>query len=178
MLKSAILITTAIASILSIISTTDVRANAKKINHYSIIDIASPFNNRSNFYLTAKKTKSGENNIPKSDMDGIYQSISQHYQERNKKLDRSGINFKNVSSVTAFFVVDSLKLISFLNGEASIESKVKEESYSYTPFTKKDREMAYKRSELTDRIIMEKINLKKIRGKWLVTQSKVISVSR
>jgi hypothetical protein len=164
MLKSAILLTTAIGSILSISSI----ANAAGKSNNLITQPNSVHHFSSNLIAKGKKAQIDRQDPAISrDLPGISQAISKHYKEWNEKLAPSGNAW---SGACSFIEIKSLKLTSLSELEAEVEVKTESQSYSLLGLNVKPRQWVYKKYEDSlNQKQTRKISLKKYDGKWKVS---------
>jgi hypothetical protein len=160
MLKSAIIVTTAIASILSISSI----ANAAiKSNHIIKINSAHHFTSK----LIAKGNKARLNrqdSNPSNQLTGIKQAISEYYKDRNNKE----MPLPSEPGGCFFTEVKSLKLVSFSGTDAEVKAEVHKQGYSRERISNKSLEWGYKKTIVSVKGVSS-IMLKKTDGKWKVT---------
>jgi hypothetical protein len=153
MLKSVLIATTAIVSLLT---TTSISIAKDR----SIPQSSRPHSDRQQ--PLPASTKQPKLAIPQSDLQGIYQSISDYYRAKNKAL----ISKPAKSGSTSFFDVKSLTLISFSKIAAEVLTEVEQKHYTLTNTSIK---------KLDARVTPpEKIGFKfeKVNGKWQMKANK------
>jgi hypothetical protein len=165
MLKSAILVTTAIASILSI---ANIANAAGKSNHSIKINSAHHFTNK--LIAKGKKTQIDRQDPAISrELPGISQAISQYYKEENERLAPS---VRAWSGACRFLEVKSLTIVDISDKKAEVRADVNVTFYSLLGMYTKPRQWAYEKSKLnTNRSSESTITLKKDDGKWKVTNN-------
>jgi hypothetical protein len=161
MLKSAILVGNAIASILSISSI----ANAAGKSNHIITKHNSVYHFNSNLIAKGKKAQiDRQNSNPSNELTGIKQAISEYYKDRNNKE----MPLPSEPGGCFFVEVKSLKLVSFSGNDAEVKGEVHKQGYSRERISNKSLEWGY-----TKTIVLVKgvssIMLKKSDGKWKVT---------
>ncbi len=146
MLRSTILTTISIVSLLSIVTIADAkeRSSHQKSTHRS--------HAQSTLHLTTKKPSI----VPQTDLQGIHQAISAYYRDKNQAL----IPKQPKNQSTKFFEVKSLKLISFAGNVAVLATEVEQKYYTLTGTSIKKSEPSRDKAENI------RFKFEKISGKW------------
>ncbi len=161
MLKSAILVTTAIASILSISNIAD--AAGKSNNLITKPNSIDHFTR--NLIAKGKKAQiDRQNSTPSSQLTGIKQAISEYYKDRNNKE----MPLPSEPGGCFFTEVKSLKLVSFSGNDAEVKGEVHTQGYSRERISNKSLEWGYTKTIVSVKGLSS-IMLKKSDGKWKVT---------
>ena len=160
MLKSAIVTTISIASLLSISSIADARSINKKSTHHS--------DDRNSLHFIVKQSNSS---VSKSDLNGISRAISQYYKEQNTKE----MPLPQTESGACFFSeVKSLKLVFLSEDSAEVKADINRQSYTLKRIDAKPLRWSYKKNPNS---VLAKgtgsILLKKFNGKWKVSVASV-----
>jgi hypothetical protein len=172
MLKSAIVATTAIASLLSITSIVHAHDRASNLttnfSQVSRADVMPSIQPRISLIAGEQEHQFTNNDAGvQTEIQSIHQAISQHYREWNERLAPSGQSW---SGACSFFEVKSLKLVSLSDTSAQLEAEVESQSYSLLGIHVKPRQWAFQKMEESRRSSKSavKINLEKSKGKWKV----------
>jgi hypothetical protein len=159
MLKSALIIAIAIASTASLPLASS--AKVKSINQRSPHQLAD----QSKPNLIAKQVKVKPKSISETDLQGINQTITERYLNKNQILET------NLSNGRRFYEVKSVKLISFSATKAQIEIEENIRSYTVSSTPSNPQLRSFQKvsgSEYTKHVF--NIDLEKSAGKWKINK--------
>jgi hypothetical protein len=157
MLKSAILVAIASAASLSITTIAKARSIDQASTHQSPRQFRS--------YLIAKQSKFTPKSISDSDLQGINQTITERYVNKNQILENTASNTRR------FYEVISLKLIAFSATKAQVEVEEKIRSYVLTRVNPDPQKRFFQKisgSEYTKHVFS--VDLEKSAGKWKINK--------
>jgi hypothetical protein len=164
MLKSAILVTTAIAAILSISSI----ANAAGKSNHIVTKPNSLHRFTSNLIAKGKKAQIERQDPAISrELPGISQAISEYFKKRNESFAPSANAW---SGACGFWEVKSLTMVALSEKKAQVKAEIEQTSYSLLGMNTKPRQWAYQKIDRNGgRQSESNISLEKNDGKWKVT---------
>lgn len=158
MLKSAIIATISISSLLSITSIADAKSIDNKSTHHSA--------NQTTLNLTTKQPSSNINTVPVSDLRDIHKAINNFYKSENERNDPSG-KLVNDGWGCPFHEITGLQLISFSNTEALVNINMITHGYQLRLINKNPVKFVLQKR--TGAIVGSRnIKLDKVKGKWKV----------
>jgi hypothetical protein len=159
MLKSAILLAISIATASS--WSIPPIANARLIGKAS----AHQSHYQSKSSLVARQSKITPKSISESDLQGINQTITEHYLNKNQILENAASNARR------FYEVKSLKLLSFSSTKAQVEVEEHIRSYVLANTHLDPQQRSFQKvsgSEYTKHVF--NIDLEKLAGKWRINK--------